>query len=150
MAAPLKTNHTYLPPLFDRLTPDGTVLLNQEGIEESIKQEVSRLFNTRYSLQPYLQSISGQADLPIQEIPEPLSYGLEDFASGSVEDQGKLCSMLEQLVNVFEPRISEPKVTILRTSVDRQLCWVTLNGNLHLGDRITQIHFPIILQPSHP
>jgi type VI secretion system lysozyme-like protein len=144
----MKPQGTFLPPLFDRLSREGTVLFNVKEMKISVQEELSRLFNTRYALQPYVRSLAANEDMMHTSLPAPLAYGLEDFATRTAADESLLCETLESLIQLFEPRLKKPQVAFGDISHDRQEYTVNIKGQLVLGEKTIQVSFPVAMKKN--
>ena len=111
---------TVRPLLFERLTdagPGGDALKNstpadtRAQVEASVAREVGALFNTR---------IAREVDAIEPADRTVLDYGLPDYSgmsSLSGTDRQKIARTMERAIRAFEPRLANPKVTILEDEV---------------------------------
>lgn len=146
-------------PLFDRLVdeapwqrhdqstgPEGrrTVhrALDREGLRESVRRELERLFGTRSQL------LARQLEDPERER-TVLDYGLPDlgsFAAANPEDRQRLATILRSTVAVYEPRLDEVEVRV-DPIPDRPRAVRILVGGELLVDRVPEpVWFPVLLE----
>jgi type VI secretion system lysozyme-like protein len=146
-------------PLFDRLVdeapwrrhdlaegPEGnrTVhrALDREGLLESVRLELERLFATRSPL------LAHQLEDPQRER-TVLDYGLPDlgsFAAANSEDRQRLAAILRSTVAAYEPRLEQVAVTVDPIPERPRAVAIHIGGEVRI-DRIPEpVWFPVILE----
>lgn len=121
---------TFRAPLFDRLADDEPDVLSetvplrchdQAAAAQSIRDELSRLLNTRRATRLHL----AQASI--------IDYGIGDwsgFAATRPEDQRAMERNLAQLIRTFEPRIQQPQVRVTAIPAQPRLLRLQISGRL--------------------
>ncbi len=117
-----------------------------EQLKESIREEVSRLFNTRYSRIPFALAALNDN----QRFENSLaSYGLIDFSHFDVSRMSgrrKLSLHLQKALEYYEPRLTEIRIQVYPFNHRRQSIQVVIDGQIKavpLGERYT---FPVEIQ----
>lgn len=144
----------FLPPFFDRLSLNGTAFLDEEGIKESVKEELSRLLNTRlgHGRVQREEAFTKEED-GITTYLLPDLFGIEDFSSVSVlnnKDWSSLERQIERACSAYEPRLQKAKITILKDTVEVGKLFISLSGDLLLGERTIHLSFPLVIEGFDP
>ena len=146
-------------PLFDRLVDEApwrrhdraegpaghrTVhrALDREGLLESVRLELERLFATRSPL------LAHQLEDP--EHPRTVvDYGLPDlgsFAAANPEDRQRLAKILRATVEAYEPRLRKVEVTVEPIPERPRAVRLLIGGELRT-DRVPEpVWFPVLLE----
>lgn len=138
----------FTPPLFDRLTLQGTSFLDEEGVKESVYRELNYLFNARL-----LWKKTDRMEIEKETFQESLYtlpdfFGIEDFSSVSMEDGAtwdKLERQIQQACEAYEPRLQNPRVTLQKDDLAFQKLTFQLSGHIKLGNRTIHVTFPLAL-----
>jgi type VI secretion system lysozyme-like protein len=130
-------------PLFERLTNAANPVeedsksyrfLDLSGAIESVRREIGRILNTRTILQtPYGLLTSRE-------------YGLADFAHVSATDMqahGELALRIARIIETFEPRLSQVRVTIEPHPSGQRFLTGTISANLLLNLVPEPVLFPL-------
>lgn len=146
-------------PLFDRLVdeapwrrhdlaagPEGrrTVhrALDREGLLESVRLELERLFAVRSPL------LAHQLENPEHER-TVVDYGLPDlgsFAAANPEDRQRLAAILRATVEAYEPRLQQVEVVVEQIPERPRAVRILIGGELR-SDRIPEpVWFPVLLE----
>jgi type VI secretion system protein ImpF len=146
-------------PLFDRLVdeapwrrhdlaegPEGnrTVhrALDREGLLESVRQELERLFAIRSPL------LVHQLEDPERER-TVLDYGVPDlgsFAPANPEDRQRLAAILRSTVAAYEPRLQKVEIAVEPIAERPRALRILIGGELRI-DRIPEpVWFPVLLE----
>jgi type VI secretion system lysozyme-like protein len=121
------------PLLFERLEDLGPVssptspIAARAAIEASIAREIGALLSTR---------IDPSADAVEPRDRTVLEYGLPDIsamAAQSTADQDRIARAIERAITAFEPRLSDPQVSIVPDATDRDRLMLVVAGNLHVS-----------------
>ncbi|MBY0264658.1 MAG: type VI secretion system baseplate subunit TssE [Holosporales bacterium] len=139
----------FLPPFFDRLSLNGTNFLDEEGIKESVKEELSRLLNTRLGHgRVQMEEAFTREEDGITTYLLPDLFGIEDFSSFSVENSewSSLERQIEKACSAYEPRLKKTKITILKDTVEVGKLFISLSGDLLLGERTIHLSFPLVIE----
>jgi len=114
---------TVRPLLFERFTDAGTGggslgLSGPSGtradVEASVARELGTLLNTR---------VSREVDATEPKDRTVLDYGIPDYSgmsSASETDRRTIGRYVERAVRAFEPRLANPRVTVVRSSAWQQ------------------------------
>lgn len=143
-----------LPSLLDRLL-DFEPELSQESpktrlrslreIKQSLKRDLEWLLNTRCHLP--------ELDERIEELRKSvLAYGMPDFTGVSIKssvEQYRLTKALENAVRLFEPRLSNLKVTLEPFSEVDKVLKFRLEALLKVEPTPEPIAFDTVLQPGN-
>lgn len=137
-------------PLFDRLVDDNPGegaevrplrFLDAEGLRQSLARDVSRLFNTQVPV----AATDPSSPRPAATV---LDYGIADLVSRSLmssEARQLLCSDLTRAMRAFEPRLTDPQVTIAGYDQVARRLTVTVSGILAVGQVGEALSFPVEL-----
>lgn len=135
-------------PLFDRLVdlepwvprePRPQRTLDRAALRESIRRELTMLFNTRCPL-----PTDRLEDRPLTV----LEYGVPDFSGFSprnVEDRRRLATLLTRAVAAYEPRLARVWVEVEATSGDDTALACTVCGELRVDGVAEPVAFPTLL-----
>lgn len=132
------THGSYTPPLFDRLTQQGTRMLTAEEVKQSVRCEVENLLNTRFVL-----SKGRMEDEDVDLGGYPLVEGFEDLSSSLTENPDAFAQRVKDVVLAYEPRLAELDVILVHEKSDQGVIQVQLKGALQLGDKRVLISFPV-------
>lgn len=132
--------------LVDELSPDpqdpappADRLLDHEALRRSVGNELDLLFNTRAPV---------DAETLDRRRRSTLDYGIPDlslYTAGDPDSMARLAEHLTSAVAVYEPRLIEPKVTVV-TDPKRAGCLIAeVAGQLQLGDEIEPAGFRLQL-----
>lgn len=130
-------------PLFERLTaPADPVVENAKSYRfldlpraiDSVRREVARILNTRTILQTPDGLLTSR------------EYGLPDFAHVSAADMqahSELALRIARLIETFEPRLSQVRVTIERHPSGQRFLTGTISAKLLLNLMPEPVSFPL-------
>lgn len=142
-------------PLFDRLTDHHVTTLNEtislvnddeNQLTASIIHETDNLFNTRctltydeyMALNPFTLSYGF-----------PRLYGLPSFIFTdplSSVGQSRVQQVAEAALRIFEPRLTEIRVTVDQYTPENQTLSLTIRANMMLHRLMRPIEFPIVIR----
>lgn len=136
-------------PLFDRLVDERPWearevaplrVLDRDGLVESVRGELQRLFNTRSPVAPRL----------LEELEERtvLDYGVPDFLSYAPRDpeaRSRLAAVLATTVRAYEPRLLEPRVAVEEAGDDPQGLAVVITGHVRVDGSDHPVSFPVAI-----
>ncbi|HZS44230.1 MAG TPA: type VI secretion system baseplate subunit TssE [Blastocatellia bacterium] len=133
--------------LFDRLNnrefpsvePVHLRVLDRSGLKESVRQELSRLLNTRCPT---------PLDSVCEEERSVVNYGIPDFSSLSpskTEDQKLLAAIITSTINAFEPRLKLVKVTVERFLESERALSVKIDAMLVVDSITEPVTFQVYL-----
>lgn len=125
--------------LFDKLQTQATsTSISAEMMIESLNRDIESLLNTRNNGSLFTK----QDDSLTRSI---VNYGLADFALFNLlatDDQARLCQHIEELLIRYEPRLLNPKVSILPQTSESTFTWqFQINGELKLVDEQYAVAF---------
>ena len=130
-------------PLFERLTdldrlqrqePNPQRVLDSDELKRSVRDEVSRLLNTRC---PVREDRNGAV----------IDYGLPDFSwmsAASETDRQQLAATISRKVAKFEPRLREVRVTLEPDQADPRSVIGILEGVLLVESIREPVLFPLL------
>lgn len=141
-----------LAPLFNRLTdlephikeenpPFSTY--NEEEVRASIQQECKRILNTRCKLS---QKEYEKMEPDALEFRFPEFFGLPDETNANpknTKDQHQIERMMAKAIEIFEPRLHNVRVAIQRYEESKQALYLSIDGELVMGDLKTPFSFPL-------
>lgn len=113
-------------------------------LKQSIKRDLEWLLNTRQTAE----------ELPpdMKEINHSLAaYGLPDFSSASVKspaDRTRICRALENVINIFEPRLTEVAVVLEPERENERSLHFRIDGQLDMEPAPEPVTFDTVLQLS--
>ncbi len=136
--------------LFERLVDEGHPdpqepaappdrLLDREALRASIGIELDRLFNTRAPV---------DAATLDQRQRSTIDYGIPDLSLYSANDPEavvKLARHLTAAVEVYEPRLDQPKVKVVPDPDRSGKLIAEIAGTLPLGDEVESVSFRLRL-----
>jgi type VI secretion system lysozyme-like protein len=133
----------YLPPLFDRLTTQAPASFTFKDVQESIQNELARLFNARV---PY--HFASSAPFSEEEVTciLPDFFGVSDFSNFSAEDEGsreRLELEIEAACEAYEPRLKNPRASLSRLDPALQKMSFQLSGEVAVGAKHLSVSFPV-------
>lgn len=135
-------------PLFDRLqneergvlgAPGPGRSLGREGLIESVRRELERLFNTRCQLAAH--ELDGRERTVVD-------YGIPDFshlAPGREDDRNRLVANLEQAIRAYEPRLTGIEVHLGKFTREEQSFELRIDAVLLVDNVRESISFRSIL-----
>ena len=122
-----------LPPLFERLASsevDTVQVFDRQGLLDSVRTELLRLFNTR------------RGHPPLTSPPSILDYGIADWTAlqqQRSDDRRQLAREVRVAINHFEPRLRLGEVQVDPVPGHPQQLCIRLVGELRSG----QQHWPV-------
>jgi type VI secretion system lysozyme-like protein len=136
--------------LFDRLAderhpdpydpaPPPDRLLDREALRRSVGIELDRLFNTRAPV---------DADTLDQRRRSSVDYGIPDLSLYAAHDPimvARLAKHLTVAVEIYEPRLLEPMVTVVPSPERAGRLIAEISGRLVLDDEIEAASFRLTL-----
>jgi type VI secretion system protein ImpF len=131
-------------PLFDRLggaldaSTDGRAL-DAAGLQQSLQQDLVRLFNVRNSLT--IEQFLG-------DVPTVLNYGLPDtlgLSPQSANDLARWERVVARAIALYEPRLSRVRVQVTPDSRNPIAARVNIGAAVALGRQLCQVHFDVLL-----
>jgi type VI secretion system lysozyme-like protein len=145
-------HEVFTPPLFDRLTLQGTCFLEEEELKASVCQELQHVLNTRVVART--PSPLGADEEPQAGYMLPDYFGLQDFVALYVEDPlawEVLERDLERACATYEPRLQNLEVTLEKEPHTSHRLRCTVKGSLKLGHKTVPVVFPLAIDthPSH-
>ena len=138
-----------LPSLFDRLTdldPEALTELrplrvySKDELRESVRREVSRVFNTRNLL-----NVRGIQPGGLTVI----NYGVPDYAAYfplSPSNQRGLAQMLARSLQAFEPRLKRVKVKVEMIDRKQNALLVRIDALLVVESVSEPVSFPVVIR----
>jgi len=129
-------------PLFDRLVEDATGTsrtLDRDGLLESVRREIERLFNTRSSLPAH--ELAARARTVID-------YGVPDFSHLSTrnpEDRATLIASLTQAIEAYEPRLRAVRIAVDEGSLEDRTLKVRVAAELVVDPVGESLSFECVL-----
>ncbi|MGD0909810.1 MAG: type VI secretion system baseplate subunit TssE [Candidatus Acidiferrales bacterium] len=109
---------------------------------QSLKRDLEWLLNTRQPVMPELDSYSAVSA-------SALNYGFPDIRSfdGSAgKERNALTSALEKCIRVFEPRIHEPQVYLVRSDHLNRSLMFHIEGQVSYEDMDEEVKFDTVLE----
>lgn len=134
-------------PIFDKLTDMDTdstseaipkLFLSEEELKESVISELSKLLNTR---------IINMLDLE-QGNHTPFSYGAHITTATStdnLDDSKKLEITIQSVIEYFEPRLRDVKVTLIANEVPGCSLFFNIEADLLTEKKRIPLYFPITI-----
>ena len=122
-----------LPPLFERLASsevDTVQVFDRQGLLDSVRTELLRLFNTR------------RGPHPLTSPPSILDYGIADWTALQQlrsDDRRQLARQVREAIRHFEPRLRLGEVQVDPVPDHPQQLSIRLVGELRSG----QQHWPV-------
>lgn len=112
---------------------------DREGLLESIRRELERLFGSTSPLPP--ARLAGRERTVIDYgIPDPLS-----FSAANADHRESFARLLEKTVAAYEPRLENPRIEIAAASEPGSIA-IGLTATLRQDEVKMPIHFPIVLR----
>jgi len=138
-------------PLFERLFDDGitvrqprpsTRALDLSALCESVRDDVSRLLNTRTSLRGvYAELAKGTV----------IDYGIPNLSPLSANDEinrTEFAKSLESIIETYEPRLRNVKVSLQPDKGDPRIVTGVVYANLVFGNIMEPVYFPLTVEDS--
>lgn len=135
-------------PLFDKLIDEDPLasfektpknLQTLDELQESIKDDVSRLLNTR---QPFFwRNFSAQNNFST-----PFVYGIDLTSAIYTEDAVELRKVearIEEAIRLFEPRLIDPRVKVQKLDNIPESLFASIDAFVETEDRRVPISFPV-------
>lgn len=129
-------------PLFDRFSEaeraDGH-LLTANGLQQSIRHDLLRLFNVRNAV---------TMDQFLTGAPTSLDYGLPDtlgLSPQSATDLQRWELVIARAIALYEPRLQNTVVWVKPDASRPTAARVTIGASAALGNQLCQVHFEIVL-----
>jgi len=138
-------------PLFERLTdlepqsdtePRPLRLLTPAELRQSVARELDRLLNTRAPV---------AADTLSRRERSTVDYGIPDlslFPPRDFDAEGRLIAMLREAIEIYEPRLAQPRVRVEHAAAQNGALIVHVDGELRLGSMIEPVSFAVAVQRS--
>jgi type VI secretion system lysozyme-like protein len=138
-------------PLFDRLFDEGinvrqpqssARVLDLAALCESVRDDLSRLLNTRSSLRGRVKAAS---------LGTVIDYGtpnLSPFAPNDEPKRNDLANSLEKIIKAYEPRLRNVKVVLQPDKTDPRIVLGVVYANLVFGNIVEPVYFPLSLEES--
>lgn len=138
-------------PLFERLSdldPASETeaqplrMLSFEMLRQSVARELDRLLNTRAPV---------AADILMKRERSTIDYGIPDlslFAPRDFDSETELMAMVRKAIEVFEPRLANPRVRVERQAGQGEMLVLHVEGELRLGAMIEPISFAVSVHRS--
>ena len=136
-------------PLFERLTDldpaaDAEAqplrVLSPAALRESVSRELDRLLNTRAAVATDVLARRARSTIDYG-IPDLSLYGMRNF-----DAETSLAEAVRQAIEVYEPRLAEPRVRIERAARENGALIIHVEGGLRLGSMIEPISFAVSVQ----
>lgn len=136
-------------PLFDRLVEGRTEsgrpaalpqVLNAGALREAVRQDLSRLLNTRSALRGSLRQLAEGT---------VLDYGLPDFSSltpASDADRNLLASLVARAVAAHEPRLVNTRAVVRPDPANPKAVYGILSGSLRIGAIYEPVTFQMTIE----
>jgi type VI secretion system protein ImpF len=141
-----KTETLITQSLLDRLSDQEDWPSKREAsmrmLRESIKRDVEWLLNTRKPFIPIVEEYE-QASVSV------INYGLPDlnvFQGSAERDHNALLASMLKTIRIFEPRISDPKVFLVRTDVLSRSLRFHVEGRIEYESIMEDIQFDTVLE----
>lgn len=134
-------------PLFEKLTDENPELffekipkklLSFKELRESIREDVSRLLNTRLPI--FWKDYQNKSRC------KPFVYGVSITASTFTEDIveiRKVEAHIENVLGMFEPRLIDPRVKVKKLDNIPEALFAYIDAAVKIEDRRLPISFPI-------
>jgi type VI secretion system protein ImpF len=131
-------------PLFDRLSGmlaaagDGR-LLSADGLQDSLQQDLLRLFNVRNGL---------TIEHFLTDAPTALDYGLPDTLALSPRSSADLARwemVVAHAIALYEPRLAKVRVRVVPHERNPMAVRVHIAAAVALGWHLCQMHFDVLL-----
>lgn len=126
-------------PLFDRfggpLFDDGAALPPTEALKQSLRLDLTRLFNVRNGL---------TIDEFLTGAPTSLDYGLPDtlhLSAQSATDLLRWRQVIERAIALYEPRLRQVAVRVTPSIHWPTMAWVEIAATASLGSERVQFDF---------
>jgi type VI secretion system lysozyme-like protein len=138
-------------PLFDRLLDDSESVrqpvspsraVDLRTLRESVRDDISRLLNTRTNLRGELKLLASGT---------VLDYGVPNFshiAPNSQSQQYELAAIFQKIITHYEPRLRSVKVVIQQDKKDPRALLGAIFGTLVFGNITEPVYFPLALDAS--
>ncbi|MDR1362363.1 MAG: type VI secretion system baseplate subunit TssE [Holosporaceae bacterium] len=138
-------------PLFERLVDEDTEVPFEKmprrfsstaEIQESIRQDLSRLLNTRVSV--FWKEYCDKNRSPL-----PFAYGVNvtdcSMSAESVFELQELEKRIDNIIALFEPRILNAKSSIVRPGDDHTSLYINIDATVMIENRRTFLSFPVVM-----
>jgi type VI secretion system protein ImpF len=119
--------------------PPPERLLDREALRNSIGIELDRLFNTRAPV---------DAETLDQRRRSTIDYGIPDLSLYAAQDPdavARLARHLTSAVEIYEPRLARPKVTVVPDPERAGKLIAEIAGGLALEDAVEAVSFRLVL-----
>ncbi|MBY0282067.1 MAG: type VI secretion system baseplate subunit TssE [Alphaproteobacteria bacterium] len=120
--------------------------LSFNEVIDSIICEISKILNTR--LTERFDDYEELKDDPLN-YGIPSLYGLTDsntFDASSPNQWLKISKLCERAITVFEPRMTDVKVTIEGFALSKQSLNIIVRGNVHFNKIREEVRFPLAIE----
>lgn len=137
-----------LSPLFEKLLDENPEipfekvpknLQSFEEFQESVIRDISRLLNTR--VPTFFKNYMARNYL------NPFNYGIDLNANIFTEDALDMRAVeirIEKALIMFEPRLKNPKVQVLKADNAPESFLVSIDATVRIGERRVPVSFPVI------
>jgi type VI secretion system lysozyme-like protein len=118
-------------------------LCSNDELRESIIEDLSMLLNTRVA-SFWMEYVDKNKQCAV-----PFSYGAtitEAVFSENAFDMREVEQRIDDAIRRFEPRLMDPKSTIINYSKDFSTVFVNIDAVLVAENRKMQLSFPIVLE----
>lgn len=142
-------------PLFDRLSDfepeiqeeaSPFRLYDERDLRLSIQRECTRILNTRCTLtKKEYEALEPEA----MEFPFPRFFGLPDTSIENPKDSldaHRIIKTMAKAIEIFEPRLHNVRVAIKKYEEPRQVLYLTVEGDVTIGEIVKSVSFPVALQ----
>ena len=78
-----------------------------------------------------------------------LEYGvpdLVDFSPQYLEDRRRMARLYRDILQVFEPRLHDLRITVEEVADNRQKLVMRVDGNVLVGDVMAPLSFPVVIE----
>lgn len=142
-------------PLFEKLTDEDRSIAeetppkrfyNKFELVQSIQMELSRILNTRANAK---KNDYDQLSRDKKNFGLPQMYGLADFSQYDATSKGhypRIAKLCENAIQIFEPRLQNPVVTITGFDNNTARLYATIHAELNVNDFQSEVTFPMEIQ----
>ena len=133
-------------PLFDRLTAPVDPV--REAVEPMRSHELASAFESvRCDLQRLLNTRTRPGHSPAQgQSLTATEYGMPDFSHVSAADvleRDQLASMMARIIEAFEPRLRQVRVTLVAEASNQRALQGSIRGRIRIGVVDQPVSFPL-------
>ncbi|MDE1180907.1 type VI secretion system baseplate subunit TssE [Paraburkholderia sp.] len=125
-------------PLFERLVEDADAWLQGvDALRQSVARELSRLLNARSRL---------TMDAFARSEGTVIDYGLPDFSDLSLRsapDREAIVAAVGRAITLFEPRLTDVKVTFTFPPGSEQRAVLAINGTMRVNRSVEHVFFEL-------